>query len=106
MMTPTDPRDHVLNILAANTAIQDGLPAVRARYHVARDNGHKPNAEVRAARDVAEREGMIRQGNKLAEIYALLYVGDRIDALTQTIAAQRLTAAELDYLISHPETGV
>lgn len=107
-MTTSQPRDNVLDILAAITATNDALRDAYDDQHAlteadppARLTGTPESRHI--ARQIRAAQDEVRQGYKRAELNALVYIGDRLDALVRTIDAQRLTSAEVDALVSSGE---
>lgn len=108
LLMTNDPRGNVLDILAAITATNDALQDAYDDQHAltesdppARLTGTPESRHI--ARQIRAAQDQVRQGYKRAELNALVYIGDRLDALVSTLDAQRLTPDEVDRIIASGE---
>lgn len=103
----TDHRDS--NIIDPRASIAERLDLLGDVYgvlgdyydqlHALVDSRRPASRQTLLTREIAKAESTARSTLKVSEVQALLYIGDRLDALVKTVDAQRLTADEVDNLI-------
>lgn len=74
-------RDDALDYLSAVQALHASLDGVHKELHDLRDSGRRPSREDQVARKIGQANKAIEHGLQLAQIHALLYIGDRLEAL-------------------------
>lgn len=104
-MTTENLRAAALDSLAAAQVYAEMVPRLHARYHAASDGPVRPGASTVAARETKSAEAQVRHGVKVAEVNALLYIGDQISELCELLHLATAGGKQTDVKLTFNHSG-